>query len=309
MRTGERVDTSTKECISSFHATTPKKHHCKKEEEKFWYKSNRQNSTMKHMMFHQSKRRHPKRLDGEISSSEDEFSKKNTSKPPNEKKVKPRTSPPTSESDTYCDNKLNKLKINSENDEASESVTLKEIIDPGEGTTRESEKESEPEQEEASPEKLEDTKPDNNKITESKNMENQWKSIDEKMNISVGHKATKGQFRFDFLGDEVDQAEADALSALNNYWLTSIAKKAAKPSTDIPEEHKPFYNKYCNGTKKLSIETATRLMSYPHVIAITLKSNAKIEVITSDVEKALEKNAELREPHFDVVTAMGMHLF
>lgn len=60
--------------------------------------------------------------------------------------------------------------------------------------------------------------------------------------------------------EEVDRDEAEALEALNFYWLNTVAKSAAKPRTDIPEEHKDFYNKYCNGTRELTAESAMKLM-------------------------------------------------
>ncbi|KXJ21421.1 protein MFAP1 homolog [Exaiptasia diaphana] len=145
---------------------------------------------------------------------------------------------------------------------------------------------------------------------EIKEINKYWSEVESK-DISLKRQETrKNPFSYDFLGDEVDRDEAEALEALSLYWLNNIARKAAKPkNTAIREEDKPFYNKYCNGTKELCVETAMRLMSLPHVVTVTLKSIPKIEVIVSDVALALQDSPELRSDDFEVTEAMGMHLF
>lgn len=138
-------------------------------------------------------------------------------------------------------------------------------------------------------------------------------SVADKMNIlSSGKnvKPKKNLFAFDFLGDEVSSDESQALQALSSFWVTTVArnKNVLKRPPPKNKKEEDFYNKYCDKQGKLSINAATRLMRLPHVITVCLKTTAQIEVVVANKDKALEESEELREDFFEVVEAMAMHL-
>ncbi|KAJ7392260.1 hypothetical protein OS493_013639 [Desmophyllum pertusum] len=217
------------------------------------------------------------------SSNEDDVSKdmwlkkKNT---PQGKKLKERTSPPTSENDENI-------------------MEIKSPFSKGDVEPRHS-KEQEEQDENISKTK----KSDKQLVT----------SIEDKMNISnTGTKKDKpkrSMYLFDFLGDEVSNDESQALQALSSFWVTKVArnKDVLKRPPPRNQQEQDFYNKYCDKQGKLSITAATHLMTLPHVVTVCLKNNAQIEVVVSNRERALQESEELHQDIFEVVEAMAMHL-
>lgn len=230
--------------------------------------------------------------------------KKNSAKG---KKLKERTSPPTSENDEKIivdessDNDSNSGRENFTMEADATKVDLYEVK-PSSSEDGMVEPLNSKEQEEQNENILKTDKSDKQLVT----------SIEDKMNISntKKEKPKKNMYLFDFLGDEVSNDESQALQALSSFWVTKVARnkdilKRAPPKNQQEED---FYNKYCDKDGKLSITAATRLMSLPYVITVCLKNNAQIEVVVSNQEKALQASEELRETFFEVVEAMAMHL-
>lgn len=243
------------------------------------------------------KRKHSPQKDANDSSSgneEDEsksscswLNKKDTQPG---KKLKERTSPPTSENDE-------KIIVDESSESDCNSVKNKQ------DTKLDIKSSCSKEQEEQDDNISKTEKTDTQLVT----------SIENKMNISNTSKKGKPQksmYLFDFLGDEVSNDESQALQALNSFWVTKVAKNKDILQRPPPksQEEQDFYNKYCDKQGKLSITAATHLMSLPHVITVCLKTTAQIEVVVSNREKALAESEELRQNYFEVVEAMAMHL-
>lgn len=252
------------------------------------------------------KRKHSPQKEANDSSSgneEDEsktsctwFNKKNTQPG---KKLKERTSPPTSESDEkIIVDESSQSDCNSVKHKQDTKLDVKSSCSKG-NVQPSSSKEQEKQDDNIS--KTEKT--DTQLVT----------SIENKMNISNTSKKgkpLKSMYLFDFLGDEVSNDESQALQALNSFWVTKVARNKDVLQRPPPknQEEQDFYNKYCDKQGKLSITAATHLMSLPHVITVCLKTTAQIEVVVSNREKALEESEELRQNYFEVVEAMAMHL-
>lgn len=245
--------------------------------------------------------------DGSSSNDEEElkaaFSKQKTS--PKGKKLRERTSSFSCDSDENIMVELSEKGSSFGKDHGSfQAASSKVEVQPS------AHKDSDPELLSA---KQQEEQAENILKTEKSCSDEQRKtSIENKMNIlnTKKDKPTKNMYLFDYLEDEVSSDELQALQALSNYWVTKIAKnkdilKRAPPKT---QQEQDFYNKYCDKEGKLSIASATHLMSLPYVITVCMKNNAQIEVVVSNREKALQESEELHQSYFEVVEAMAMHL-
>lgn len=250
------------------------------------------------------KRKHSPLKDANDSSSGNDdddsktswLNKKNTQ---SGKKLKERTSPPTSENDEKIivdessENDCNSVKNKRDTKLGIKSSCSKVNVQPSVSKVQEEQDDSISKTE----------KTDAQLVT----------SIENKMNISNTSKKgkpPKSMYLFDFLGDEVSNDESQALQALSSFWVNKVAKNKDILQRPPPknQEEEDFYNKFCDKQGKLSITAATHLMSLPHVITVCLKTTAQIEVVVSNRVKALEESEELRQNYFEVVEAMAMHL-